>query len=105
MACSLTRREGGVFTASSGQSVEIGLRSATPARIVRLTYAGTEDGDAPFSFTVKKGLNKLLIVAVGESDDVQLMKVTEDPEGDACHLKNFFWSRTHFFTTLDIEGK
>ena len=105
MACNLTRREDGVFTGRTGKSVEIGLRSEAPARVVRLTYAGTDDGDEPFTFTIKTGLNKLLIVAVGGSSGVQLMKVTEDPGGEACHLKNFFWSRTHFFTTLDIEGK
>lgn len=105
MACNLTRGADGVFTGTTGKSVEIGLRSDTPAKIVRLTYAGTDDGAAPFNFTIKRGLNKLLIVAVGESSGVQLMKVTEDPGRNGCHLKNFFWSRTHFFTTLDIEGK
>jgi len=105
VACNLTRRDDGVFVGKTGRTVEIGIRSDQPASVVRLTYAGTEDGEAPFTFTIKKGLQKLLVVAIGVSTGVQLMRIVEDPDGDDCHLKNFFWSPTHFHTTLDIEGK
>ena len=104
MPCVLTRQANGVFVGQAGRTAEIGLRSAQPGRVVRLIYAGTEDGQPPFTFTIKPGLNKLLVVAVGVSAGVQHMSVVEDPNGAACHLKNFFWSPTHFFTTLDING-
>jgi hypothetical protein len=104
MACVLTRRQNGVFEVKTGKTVEIGLRSERPMKLVRLAYAGKGDGEAPFTFTIVSGPQKLLIVALGAGKAVQLMRIVEDPEGDACHLRNFFWSATNFFTSLDIEG-
>jgi hypothetical protein len=104
VACILKRRDDGVFVGKTGRTVELGIRSAQPAGVVRLIYAGTEDGAAPFTFTIKPGRHKLLVIAIGVVAGVQLIKVVEDPAGGDCHLKNFFWSPTHFHTTLDIEG-
>jgi hypothetical protein len=104
MACKLTRRDDGVFIGKTGQTVEIGIRSTEPARIVRMTYAGTQDGEAPFTFKIQSGFQKLLVVAIGTGAGVQQMKIVEDPSGSMCHMKNFFWSPTHFHTTVDIEG-
>jgi len=105
MACILTRRSSdGVFVGKTGKTVEIGIQSDHPARIVRLTYAGTQDGAAPFTFKIQSGIQKLLVVALGTGTGVQQMKIVEDPSGDNCRLRNFFWSPTHFHTTLDIEG-
>lgn len=105
MACILTRRASdGVFVGKTGKTVEIGIQSEQPARIVRLTYAGTQDGTAPFTLTIQGGLQKLLVVAIGTGTGVQQMQIVEDPSGSNCRLRNFFWSPTHFHTTLDIEG-
>jgi len=105
VACILKRRDDGVFVGKTGRTVEIGIRSTQPAQVVRLMYAGTEDGAAPFTFTIKKGPQKLLVVAIGVNANVQHMRIVEDPSDADCHLRNFFWSPTHFHTTLDIEGK
>ena len=104
MPCVLTRRSDGVFVGKTGRSVEIGVESAAPARLVRMTYAGKDDGEAPFEFKLVRGPQKLLIVAIGSSPGVQHMRILEDPDGTPCFLRNFFWSPTNFFTSLDIEG-
>ena len=105
MACILTRRPSdGVFVGKTGKTVEIGIRSGQPAQIVRLIYAGAQDGATPFTFQIQRGLQKLLIVAIGIGTGVQRMQIVEHPSGSNCHLKNFFWSPTHFHTVLDIEG-
>ncbi len=105
MACVLTRRPDGVFTGKTGEKVEIGVRSPLGARLVRLTYGGKEDGDAPFTLTIERGSHKLLVVALGAAGGVQRMQILENPsDASPCHLKNFFWSPSHFFTALDIEG-
>jgi hypothetical protein len=104
MACVLTRRDDGVFEGKIGKTVEIDLRSERPVALVRLAYAGKDDGAAPFEFRIVSGPQKLLIVALGAGKTVQQMRIVEDPGGDACHLRNFFWSPTNFFTSLDIEG-
>jgi hypothetical protein len=92
-----------VFEAPTGKKVEINLESALPAKTVRLTYAGEEDGEAPFEFKIKAGPQKLLLVAVGVKNN-QTMSVVEVSGNTSCPLRKFFWSNTHFHTTLDIEG-
>ena len=105
MACILSRRPDGVFVGKTGRTVEIGVQSAAPARMVRMTYAGKADGEAPFEFKIVSGPQKLLLVAIGSSTGVQHMRILEDPDADEpCFLRNFFWSPTNFFTSLDIEG-
>lgn len=104
MACVLKRRPDGVFEGKTGKTVEIGLASDAPAQVVRIAYAGTQDGEAPFTFDIVRGRQKLLLVALGGGEDVQRMRIVEDPAGDQCRLRNFFWSPANFFTTLDIEG-
>ena len=105
MACSLKRRQSdGVFVGRVGTKVRVDLQSDQPATLVQLIYAGDLDGTTPFEFTIKKGLQKLLIVATGIVGD-QRIKVVELSGDEICHLRNFFWSTTHFHTTLDIEGK
>ncbi|MEO5823671.1 MAG: hypothetical protein ABIT71_24465 [Vicinamibacteraceae bacterium] len=79
------------------------LRSPGAAGLVQIFYAGEEDGVAPFEFVIRKGKNKLLLVAVGAVDR-QRMLVLETFGAGECPLKLFTWTRTHFFTTLDIEG-
>lgn len=103
MACKLTRQADGSFQGETGANVQVDVRSNQPASTVRIIYAGDQDGDAPFEFTIKSGKNKLLIVAVGVTND-QKMRVVEVDGQNECHLRNFFWSSTHFHTALDIEG-
>jgi uncharacterized OsmC-like protein len=105
MACSLKRRQSdGVFVGTAGRKVRVDVQSEQPAELVQLIYAGEVDGAPPFEFTIKKGQQKLLIVAVGVDSD-QRMKIVELSGDEVCPLRNFFWSTTHFHTTLDIEGK
>jgi len=105
MACKLKRRQSdGVFVGDAGVKVRVDVQSEEPAALVQLIYAGELDGTAPFEFTIRKGRQKLLIAAAGVDSD-QLMKIVELSGSDACHLRNFFWSTTHFHTTLDVEGK
>ena len=104
MACVLKRRQDGVFEGKTGKTVEIDVTSDAPTQMVRLAYAGTEDGEAPFTFTIVSGRQKLLLFALGSSATVQLMRIVEDPSGDKCRLRNFFWSPSNFFTVLEIEG-
>jgi len=105
MACSLKRRQSdGVFVGTVGRKARVDVQSETPAALVQLIYAGELDGTPPFEFTIKKGQQKLLIVAAGVDAD-QRMQIVELSGDDVCHLRNFFWSTTHFHTTLDIEGK
>lgn len=103
MACKLTRQPDGSFQGKSDAKVQVDIRSDQPASTVRIIYAGVQDGDAPFEFKIKSGMNKLLIAAVGVKND-QRMRVVEVDGKNECHLRNFFWSSTHFHTTLDIEG-
>ena len=105
MACKLKRRQSdGVFVGDTGSKIRVDVRSEAPAALVQLIYAGEVDGTTPFEFTIRKGPQKLLIAAAGVDGD-QLMKIVELSGSDVCHLRNFFWSTTHFHTTLDIEGK
>lgn len=104
MPSKLKRRDDGTFTGKTGAEVEVALRSESPASTVRIIYAGEEDGEAPFTFDIKRGENDLLIVAVGADED-QKMIVVEVTDGEDARLKSFFWSNTRFFTTLTIEGK
>jgi hypothetical protein len=103
MACTLIRQDDGTFAGKRGRTVRVDVQSDRPASVVRISYAGEQDGTAPFEFTVKPGRQKLLITALGVDND-QRMKVVEIAAGQPCHLKNFFWSATHFHTTLDIVG-
>jgi hypothetical protein len=83
--------------------VRIDLRSEKPATLVRIFYAGEQDGDVPFEFTIKAGRQKLLLVASGAERN-QRMRIVELSGRDVCQLRNFFWSPTNFSTVLDIEG-
>jgi hypothetical protein len=104
MACTLKRRASdGVFVGAAGRKVRVDVRSDQPATLVQLIYAGELDGVPPFEFTIKKGRQKLLIAAAGVVGD-QRMKIVELSGAEVCPLRNFFWSTTHFHTTLDIEG-
>lgn len=105
MACNLKRRQSdGVFVGTTGRKVRVDVESEQPAKLVQLIYAGEVDGTAPFEFTIQEGQQKLLVVAVGVEGD-QLMRIVELSGDEVCFLRNFFWSTTHFHTTLDIEGK
>jgi hypothetical protein len=107
MACVLKRGDDGVFRGKSGQTVEIDVESDKPAVLVKLFYAGDQDGEAPFEFNVRKGRQKLLVVAAGvetDEDEPQHMRIVERSGGEDCFLRHFFWTPTHFHTTLDIEG-
>lgn len=105
MACSLKRRQSdGVFVGTTGRKVRVDVESEQPAALIHLTYAGEGDDTAPFEFTIQKGQQKLLVVAAGVEDD-QLMRIVELSGDEVCFLRKFFWSTTHFHTTLDIEGK
>lgn len=103
MACSLERNDEGVFVGPTGRKVRIDVRSDKPAALVQLFYAGEQDGEPPFEFTIKAGKQKLLIVAAGV-DRPQRMKIVELSGAAVCPLRNFFWSNTNFSTLLDIEG-
>ena len=103
MGCRLTRQPDGRFRGRAGETVRIEVRSGDPANTVRIAYAGKQDGDPPFDFVIQQGENKLLVVALGAQDG-QKMTVVEVEGENVCPLKRFFWSRTHFHTTLDIEG-
>lgn len=105
MACSLKRRKtDGVFVGTVGRIVRVDVQSEQQAEIVRLTYAGEEDGTAPFEFTIQKGRCKLLIAVVGVGGE-QRMEIVELAGADVCHLRRFFCTPAHFHTTLDIEGE
>jgi hypothetical protein len=104
MACKLTRIPGGTFTARAGAKVEVDVRSDEPASTVRIIYAGDQDGEAPFEFTVKEGRHLLLVVALGVNNQ-QRMNVVEVDGEDDCQLKRFSWSTSRFHTTLPIEGE
>jgi hypothetical protein len=103
MPCVLRRRDDGVFEGPTGKKVRVDVVSAQPAATVRLIYAGEQDGEAPFEFKIKPGAQKLLIVALGVTND-QVMHVVEVSGNQNCPLRKFFWSSTHFHTMLDIEG-
>jgi hypothetical protein len=102
MACKLTRIAGGTFQGRTGARVAVDVRSDARAKTVRIAYAGEQDGQAPFEFTVKRGLNQLLVVALGVQDG-QKMTVVEVGTDD-CPLRRFAWSTTHFFTAITIQG-
>ena len=59
--------------------------------MVRLTYAGADDGDVTFTFTIEKRRHKRLVVAIGMHALVHHMSAVDDPNGADCHLKRFFW--------------
>ena len=105
MACKLTRRPDGVFEGRTGSKVTIDLLSDRPARLTHLFYAGDQDDAAPFELRIKKGPQKLLVVALGVAgpDETQRMVIAEagDPP---CPLRLFFWTTLNFSTVLDIEG-
>lgn len=103
MARCLIRQSDGTFRGATGTMVRLEIRSDRPASTVRLFYAGDEDGEPPFEIRIRPGRNKLLVAALGAEDGQRLRVVEVDGAVDA-HLKNFFWSSTHFHTTLDIEG-
>lgn len=103
MGCKLTRQPNGGFRGPAEERVRIDVRSDQPASVVRIAYAGEQDGDPPFEFLIRQGENKLLVVALGAQDGQKITVVELEGE-NACPLKRFFWSRTHFHTTLDIEG-
>ena len=103
MPCVLKRRPDGVFVGPTGKKVQVDIDSDQPASTVRIIYAGEQDGEAPFEFKIKAGLQVLLIVAVGVAND-QLMRVMEVSGTQRCPLRKFFWSSTHFHTALEIEG-
>lgn len=103
MARQLTRQDDGSFQGNTNAIVQVDLRSEQPASIVRIVYAGEQDGAAPFEFRIKAGVNKLLLVALGVSDS-QKMELVEADGANDWHLRNFFWSKTNFHATLEIEG-
>ena len=102
MACVLSR-QGRVFQGETGSSVQVAVRSASPASTVHIVYAGEHDGTPPFTFTISTGKNKLLVHALGCNNGQRMTVVEVDGEHD-CYLKNFFWSGNNFFTALTIEG-
>jgi hypothetical protein len=107
MACTLERRDDGVFEGKTGRTIQIDIDSDQPAALVKLFYGGDLDGEAPFEFKIRKGPQKLLVVAAGvESDEenTQHMRIVERSGGEDCFLRHFFWTPKHFHTTLDIEG-
>lgn len=103
MGCVLKRQGDGSFQGKTGRKIQVDVRSTQPASTVRIIYAAEQDGVTPFELTIKAGRQKLLIAALGVVND-QRMRVVEVADPEDCHLKNFFWSSTHFHTTLDIEG-
>lgn len=103
MSCTLTREPGGVFTAPVGSQVEIDIRSERPAETVRISYAGDQDGEAPFEFTVKEGKHVVLVVALGV-EERQRMTLVEISGEDECPLKRFTWSTTNFSTSIAVKG-
>jgi hypothetical protein len=103
MACVLKRQDDGSFRGKAGRTIQVDVRSTLPATTVRIVYAAEQDGVPPFEFTIKAGRQKLLVLALGVTND-QRIRIVEVSDPEDCHLKNFFWSSTHFHTTLDIEG-
>jgi hypothetical protein len=103
MAGMLTRRPDGIFEGPIGKTVRVDVRSKDPVRTVEIFYAGEVDGEAPFEFEIKSGRHKLLVVALG-SDSDQKVNVVEIANDEEHHLRFFFWSTSHFSTTLTIEG-
>jgi hypothetical protein len=103
MAGQLTRQDDGSFQGKTNATIQVDLRSDQPASMVRIAYAGEQDGAAPFEFQIKAGMNKLLVVALGVSDG-QKMELVEANGASDWHLRSFFWSKSHFHATLDIEG-
>ncbi len=103
MAGKLIRQDDGSFQGKTDTLIQVDVRSEQPASMVRIAYAGEQDGAAPFEFQIKAGMNKLLVVALGVSDG-QKMELVEAHGANDWHLRNFFWSKTNFHATLDIEG-
>ena len=87
MACKLTRDANGVFHAQTGSRIQINTTSSLPARVVRILYAGQQDGEAPLEITVEQGQHKLLVAAVGVEED-QLIRIVEVDGGNTCPLRN-----------------
>ena len=94
MACKLSRHKR-VFRGDTGSTVQVAVRSGSPASTVRIVYAGQPDGRSPFTFTIKEGKNKLLVQALG-CDNGQRMTVVEVDDAKDCRLKNFRWSGNNF---------
>src|SRR5215510_3465731 len=105
MACVLKQQTNGSVQGPTGATVTVAVRSKQTASTVQIFYAGTQDGQAPFQFTIQQGLNKLLIAALGVTNG-QRMSVVEVDGAQDCNppLQIFFWSSTSFFTALDIVG-
>lgn len=103
MACKLTREGGGVFSAPIGSKIAIDVRSDTPAQTVRISYAGEQDGEAPFEFKVKEGRHVALLVALG-AEESQRMTLVEVSGDEDCTLKRFTWSSTNFSTSIIVKG-
>jgi hypothetical protein len=103
MAFKLTRDPSdGTFHGETGQKVTIGCDSSAGASVVRIGYAGTEDGEAPFEFTIKKGKNVLVVIVF---DNVPKRVFVTEIDGAATQNLRFFnWSPTNFFTQLTIVG-
>lgn len=93
----------GTFRAPVGSTITVEVRSDKPASTVRIIYAGQHDGAAPFQFTVKPGVNKLLAAAIGVRDGQEMRLVELDGAVENA-LRSFFWTSTSFHTTVNIEG-
>jgi hypothetical protein len=103
VARKLTRQDDGSFQGKTNATIQVDIRSEQPASMVRIVYGGEQDGAAPFEFQIRSGVNKLLVVALGVSEGQKMELVEADGASD-WHLRNLFWSKTNFHTTLDIEG-
>jgi hypothetical protein len=72
------------FTASVGCKVTLGLRGdeGAGAEIVHIRYAGDElDKEPPFEFTVRSGLNMLVVLVEASSlQSLELIEICGDTE-------------------------
>lgn len=107
MAFKLERTNHGTWKGTVGETVKIDVRPAaagTPAKAVRIAYAGAEDGDPPLEFEIKKGVGALLVAAIGVKNG-QEVEIIEVDGAKAQVLRSFFWSKLNFFESVDIEGE
>lgn len=104
MAFQLTRTNTGIWVGAIGATVTIDVRSVQPASVVRITYAGKEDGTPPFQFDIKKGLAAVLVatVAVKNGQEVEILEIDG---AQSQVLKSFFWSKEKFFDFVQVRGE
>lgn len=104
MAFKLSRGEDRRFGGRIGEVVEIGVSPQGQARLVRISYAGEEDGTAPFQFTIREGLHALVVAPIGVLEPQKIF-ITEKDGIQVQDLTYFSWSSATPIVRLAIVGR